>query len=238
MFDERLPPDAMRRSHQNGMYQRTNSFSTADPADHEEIDLMEILQEIPPDDHSFESPQRHSHGHPPPSNINRASNVNNDNGSSNENTFILIIKGIFAFIFGGLQKLHVTSRTVHQFLIFQFLLTSIGLTKYLELSPHKIIENGHYWRLITCSFTDSSVFLALLGCITLGDIVKRMEYYFGSLWTLYLVLFNWISLPLLTFFCQSLLISNLPNSPSFITNNGCIGVYPLIFSLSVIESLL
>lgn len=151
MFDEQPRPDAMRRSHQNGIYQRTNSFSTTDPTDHEEIDLMEILQEIPPDDHSFENPQHHSHVHPPPSN--RASNVNNENTSSNENAFILIMKGIFAFIFGGLQKLHVSSRTVHQFLIFHFLLTSIGLTKYLALSPHKIIENGHYWRLITCSFT-------------------------------------------------------------------------------------
>ena len=137
MFDEPSPPDAMRRVHQNGMYQRTNSFSTTDPTDHEEIDLMEILQEIPPDDH-FEHHQAQSPN-------------GNESNTSNESTFILIIKGMFAFAFGGLQKLHVTSRTVHKFLILHFLLSCIGLSKYLELNPNQIMEHHQYWRLFTCS---------------------------------------------------------------------------------------
>lgn len=135
---------SLHGAHANGMYQRTNSFSTGDAdRDHEEIDLMEILQEIPDD-----SPPSHSHPHAAAAH--RPPNGNEEDTSS-QNTFVLIVKGLFAFVFAGLMKLHLSSRIVHQFLILHFTLTSLGLSQYLQLSAPKMMEHHQYWRLFTCS---------------------------------------------------------------------------------------
>ena len=61
-----------------------------------------------------------------------------------------------------------------------------------------------------------------------------MEHYYGSIWTLYLYLLNWILISFCTFLIQyiSLKSSFLP----FIFGTcGCIGLYPMIFNLHFIE---
>eukprot|EP01084_Bolivina_argentea_P033778 62456_1 len=144
-------------------HQRLATYSS-----NEEIDLSQILNELPEnknDNISISSP-----------------NSTHNNNTSNGNVFIVTITVIYALIFSQLQKLPISSRIIHQFLILHFILTSIGLSEYVMLYPTNIINKYEIWRFITYSFADTNVFMGLIGCITLSDIIKRMEYYFGSLW--------------------------------------------------------
>ncbi len=81
------------------------------------------------------------------------------------------------------------------------------------------------------------MFLSLVGCVTLSDIIKRMEYYFGSIWTLYIFLFNWILISLFTFGIQYLCIK-FSILPSIFGDCSCVGLYPMIFNLCIIEIVL
>ena len=79
--------------------------------------------------------------------------------------------------------------------------------------------------------------MALVGCVTMSDIIKRLEYNFGSIWTLYLFLFNWILISSFTFGFQYIFIKfNI--LPSILGQCSCIGLWPMIFSLSIIETIL
>ena len=78
------------------------------------------------------------------------------------------------------------------------------------------------------------MFMGLVGCVTLSDIIKRMEYYFGSIWTLYLFLYNWILISILTFIFQYMFIK-FSILPSFLGKCSCIGLYPMIFNLYIID---
>ena len=225
--------------------------------DSEEIDLTEILNQIPDDYEQQMMHQHQQHIHMPV--IPSPNPTNNSNNQSNENVVILAIKLVFAVVFTQLQKLPISSRIIHQIMILHFILSSVGLAEYIVLSPQSIIDRYQYWRFITYPFAgllisahshyisifihnvsyqqDTSMFMALVGCATLGDIFKRMVYHFGSIWTFYLFLFNWILISSFTFGIQYLFIK-FSILPQILGQYSCIGLYPMIFNLSIIEIIL
>ncbi len=132
--------------------QRSAQYSSND-----EIDLTEILNQIPEEhEHAMMHQQQihHNHSIPSPNPSNNSNSSNNDN-QSNQNVVILAIKLVFAVIFTQLQKLPISSRIIHQILILHFILSSIGLAEYLILCPQSIIDNYHYWQFITYPFAGS-----------------------------------------------------------------------------------
>ena len=198
-------------------------------------------------------------------NNNNDMNINNNNingNNSGSNIIMTIITVIIAGISSLLNELPITSRYIHKFLILNFILTFIGfLTKFMTLNYFDIFESYQIWRIFTYFYCDTSVFLGLFGCVILSDIIKRFEYNYGSIWTLYLFMIHALFMGFITFMFQFILysiffkdyinsnnidinnidIKNKDNNYSWIFihllyNNVCVGLYPMIFSLLIIES--
>ena len=138
--------------------QRSGQYSNI--PDNDEIDLTEILNQIPEDyeeqqlmmhQHHLHAQHDHDHNHTIPSQNSPNNNANNNN-QSNDNVIILAFKLVFALVFTQLQKLPISSRIIHQIMILHFIVSSLGLAQYVILCPQSIIDNYQYWRFITYIF--------------------------------------------------------------------------------------
>merc|ERR1719464_2103733 len=95
---------------------------------------------------------------------------------NSDNFIILGVKLAVAGLHSQLQKLPITSRLCHHFLILHLLLSFIDLAPSLSLCGEAVLVDNQYWRLLTFSFADPSWFLAVFGALILSDVVSRLEY--------------------------------------------------------------
>lgn len=98
-----------------------------------------------------------------------------------------------------------------------------------------------------CQHIESNIFLCIFGILIFSDVIQRLEYKFGSVWTLYLIILNWILIGIISL-SFSLVLANLFEIDMSNVNNTflesvfvscqCVGLYPLILNLTLIESIL